>query len=57
MIFDPHAGDGTTLVASYSDSQRWQKLDYDAIRSEREADIRERDMRAIGFGQRQSVCG
>jgi hypothetical protein len=56
-IFDPSEGTGSNLVASASQDFTWVREQYLADEREREDSIRLRDMRALGFGQRSSVCG
>lgn len=53
--FDPNAGDAT-LVYRSSDAGNWERPDYSAIRAEREADMRERELGQL-MRQRHGVCG
>lgn len=56
-IADPAYGDGSTIVASSDSTQTWVKPSWAEAREALAQDRRERDMRELGFGQRQSVCG
>ena len=56
-IFDPSEGTGSNLVASSTESFTHIHEAYERDIAEREQAIRERSMRALGFGQRSSVCG
>lgn len=58
-IFDPSHGDGSILVASITSSEdaHHAARDFDREREEYEHALRMRDMRELGFGARQSVCG
>jgi len=55
-IFDPSVGNAT-LVASATEDFTHILAQYEQDQLERENHIRERDMRALGFGSRSSVCG
>lgn len=57
MIFDPHSGTGSSLVATSTNDFTAIHEAYAADQQEREDAIRLRSMRDLGFGQRSSVCG
>jgi len=56
MVFDPR-DDNSTLVWSVNDNYTVVNQDYAADVKAREDAIRERDMRNVGFGRRESYCG
>lgn len=57
MIFTPN--DNTQHVATIRSSQDARNASFEQERENYERDhaLRERDMRDVGFGRRESVCG